>query len=155
MADAEENAGVIAPPPLIYAGFLAIGAGLELLVPTDLFPAGPRYAMGSLMVLIAGLILVAALARFHRAATPVEPWKPATAIVRTGPYAWSRNPIYVAMVIASGGIAILADSLWMLALLVPTVAAIHFGVILREERHLEARFGQEYRDYKASVRRWI
>ncbi len=85
----------------------------------------------------------------------MEPWKPTTTIIRTGPYGWSRNPIYVAMTVASAGIAILANSLWMLALLVPTVAVVHYGVVLREERYLEARFGDAYREYRASVRRWI
>ena len=59
------------------------------------------------------------------------------------------------MAVAYAGISIAVDSLWMLALLVPTLAVIRAGVIGREERYLERKFGDEYQRYKASVRRWL
>jgi protein-S-isoprenylcysteine O-methyltransferase Ste14 len=76
-------------------------------------------------------------------------------IVRTGPYRFSRNPIYLAFSLFQLGIAIWINSLWLLATLVGAVALIHSIVIRREEQYLEQRFGAEYLDYKASVRRWL
>jgi protein-S-isoprenylcysteine O-methyltransferase Ste14 len=81
--------------------------------------------------------------------------KPTTVIVRTGPYRLSRNPIYLAFSLFQLGIAIWANSLWLVATLVGAVALIHYLVIPREEQHLERRFGTEYLDYKRSVRRWL
>jgi protein-S-isoprenylcysteine O-methyltransferase Ste14 len=81
--------------------------------------------------------------------------KPTIAIVRTGPYRFSRYPIYLAFSLFQLGIAIWANSLWLVATLVEAVALIHYVVIPREEEDLERKFGAEYLDYKRSVRRWL
>ncbi len=73
----------------------------------------------------------------------------------SGPYRFTRNPIYLGMTIIFTGIAIAADSIWVLALLVPVLVIMNIGVIMREERYLEGKFGEDYRQYKASVRRWL
>ncbi len=96
-----------------------------------------------------------AVAKFRAAGTPVPASKPTTAIVRTGPYRFSRNPIYLAFSVLQVGIAIWVNSLWLLATLAGALALIHYVVIPREEQYLERRFGAEYLDYKASVRRWL
>jgi len=81
--------------------------------------------------------------------------QPATAIVRTGPYRFSRNPIYLAFFALHLGLAISVNSLWLVATLVATVAILALVVVPREERYLTERFDREYLDYKASVRRWL
>ena len=81
--------------------------------------------------------------------------KPTTAIVRTGPYRFSRNPIYLAFSLLQLGIAVWVNSWWLVATLAAAIAIIHYVVVPQEERYLEARFGAEYPDYKASVRRWL
>jgi protein-S-isoprenylcysteine O-methyltransferase Ste14 len=81
--------------------------------------------------------------------------KPTTAIVRTGPYRFSRNPIYLAFSLLQLGIAVWLNSWWLVATLAAAVALVHYIVIQREEQYLEARFGAEYRDYKVAVRRWM
>jgi protein-S-isoprenylcysteine O-methyltransferase Ste14 len=107
-------------------------------------------------LLAAGIALFAgSAARFRAAGTPVPARKPTTAIVRTGPYRFSRNPIYLAFSLIHLGIASWANSVWLLATLVGAVALIHYVVIRREERYLERLFGAEYLAYKASVRRWL
>jgi protein-S-isoprenylcysteine O-methyltransferase Ste14 len=93
--------------------------------------------------------------QFRAAGTPVPGNKPTTVIVRTGPYRLSRNPIYLAFSLLHLGIAIWVNSLWLIATLIATVALMALVVIPREERYLERRFGAEYLDYKASVRRWL
>ncbi|HEV8615619.1 MAG TPA: isoprenylcysteine carboxylmethyltransferase family protein, partial [Methylomirabilota bacterium] len=86
---------------------------------------------------------------------PVPARKPTTVIVRTGPYRFSRNPIYLAFSLLQLGIAIWTNSVWLLATLVGAVALIHYVVIPREEQYLERRFGAQYLSYKVSVRRWL
>lgn len=149
--------GVIALPPLIYLAFLAAGVMLEAVLPTPwsdaLRPA--RYVAGGLLVL-AGVVLGAlGTRRFRAAGTNIPPTLPATTLVVSGPYRWSRNPMYLAMTLIYAGIAVAAGSLWTLALLVPALLLIRNGVIAREEAYLERKFGEPYRLYKASVRRWL
>jgi len=92
---------------------------------------------------------------FRAAGTPVPARKPTTMIVRTGPYRFSRNPIYLAFSLLQLGISIWVNSVWLLATLAGAVALIHYVVIRREEQYLERRFSAQYLDYKASVRRWL
>jgi protein-S-isoprenylcysteine O-methyltransferase Ste14 len=93
--------------------------------------------------------------KFQAAGTPVPARKPTTVIVRTGPYRFSRNPIYLAFSLFQLGIAMWVNSLWLLATLVGAVTLMHCVVIPREEQYLERRFGAEYLDYRRSVRRWL
>ena len=107
------------------------------------------------LVAVAIALFSYSVAKFRAAGTPVPARKPTTVIVRTGPYRFSRNPIYLAFSVFQLGIAIWVDSLWLLATLVAAMALIHYVVIPREEQYLERRFGAQYLDYKASVRRWL
>jgi protein-S-isoprenylcysteine O-methyltransferase Ste14 len=146
---------VIAPPPLIFLAGLVVGFGLEALLPGSEVPGAVRWVLGG-ATLLAGLALQTTfIAAFSRKGTAVEPWKPTTAIVTTGPYRLTRNPAYLGMALIYVGIALLADSLWVLAPLPLVIAAIDRGVIAREERYLERKFGREYLDYKQRARRWI
>jgi protein-S-isoprenylcysteine O-methyltransferase Ste14 len=151
----ENSAGVVAPPPLIFLGGLAIGFGLEALLPGSSVPNAVQWVGGGLLVL-AGLALLLAFERAFKAKdTAVEPWKPSTAVVTSGPYRFTRNPGYLGMALVYTGIALLADAWWPLAVLPLVLLVIDRGVIAREERYLERLFGQEYTDYRASVRRWL
>ena len=146
MASDGDTPGVIAPPPLLFLGALATGLALDfglLRVPTGL-PRSLRLGAGAAFAVLAAALLAAALGRFRRAGTAVEPWRPSTALVTDGVYRLTRNPIYLAM-----------DSVVAVALLPPLLALVQFGVVSREERCLERRFGDEYRRYRASVRRWM
>jgi protein-S-isoprenylcysteine O-methyltransferase Ste14 len=146
--------GVIAPPPLIFVGALAVGFGLEALLPSASLPGALRW-LGGVLVL-AGLTLMGSfVSSFRRANTAVDPGKPTTAIVTSGPYRLTRNPGYLGMALVYTGIALLAGALWTLVALLPALAVIDRAVIAREERYLEAKFGQDYLAYKARVRRWV
>ena len=101
------------------------------------------------------LIMPFVLLRFKEAKTNFDLRKPTTRIITTGPYRFSRNPSYVSLTMLYLGIAIAADSVWVLAGLIPTLVVMHYGVILREEEYLEAKFGEEYLRYKRSVPRWL
>ena len=150
-----DTAGVRVPPPLIYLAGLAVGFGLEVLLPGTSLPGVVRWVLGGL-AFAAGLGLGASFnTAFARKGTAVEPWKPTTAIVTTGPYQLTRNPAYLAMALMYIGIALLGDALWALVPLPVVIAVIDRAVIAREERYLERKFGREYLDYKATARRWI
>ena len=157
MSDSDDNAGVIAPPPLLYGAALAAGLALDFLVlrvPTGV-PAAVRFGLATAGVLAALVLIGGALIGFRRAGTPAEPWQASTAIVTDGVYGYTRNPMYVAMTLFYAAMALAADSLITLVLLIPLLLVVHYGVVLREERYLERKFGDPYRRYKSAVRRWI
>ncbi len=153
-----DTPGVIAPPPLIYLAGLALGLGADWLFALPALPE--RDAAGSLWLGIAlgafGLLLILwAGGRFIGAGTPLPPHRPATVLVTEGPYRRSRNPIYLGLGLIYLGVVCATVSLGALVLLPVVILVMEFGVIRREERYLERRFGQAYRDYKSRVRRWI
>ena len=152
---ADTSAGVVAPPPLIFLSGLLLGIALEALLPGTDVPAAIRWPLGVLLLAGGAALQTSFLRLFARARTPVEPWKPTTSLVTSGPYRFTRNPAYLGMVLLYAGIALLADALWPFATLVPALVVMQFGVIVREERYLTRLFGAEYVAYKARVRRWI
>jgi len=150
-----DNPGVITHPPFLYAGALAAGALLDLLVPLPIMAPGAGMTPG-LALIVAGLALGGwCVWLFYRAGTNAPTHKPETAIVVDGPYRFSRNPMYVGVTALSVGVALWANSYWMLGLLMPTLVIMNIAVIEREERYLAAKFGDEYLAYKARVRRWL
>ncbi|MCH8096986.1 MAG: isoprenylcysteine carboxylmethyltransferase family protein [Proteobacteria bacterium] len=151
----KDTAGVIAPPPVIYLAFLSIGFGADALWPVAVLPQGPRYAAGTAAIALGLALGFAAIHQFRRHDTSFKPHEPSTALIAEGPYRYSRNPIYLALSLVYAGIAIAADGPWTLALLVPLMVVLHYGVIIREERYLERKFADAYRRYKATVRRWV
>lgn len=112
-------------------------------------------SFGALIVALAITLFIWSIRTFHSAHTPVPGNQPTTAIVTVGPYRFSRNPIYVAFSVFQLGIAVGINSAWLLVTLLPAIALMSFVVIPREERYLNARFGEEYSRYRASVRRWL
>jgi len=146
---------VIAPPPLIFLAALLLGFILQALLPAPSLAPALQLALG-VPLLIAGGVLAATFVRaFRRAGTPIAPSHPARRLVTCGPYRISRNPGYLGMTLTCAGIAFVSDALWLLAPLAVAVLVVDHGVIAREERHLVATFGDEYRRYRATVRRWV
>ena len=150
-----DTAGVIAPPPVIYLTSLVIGLVLRALVPTPFLPRGLAFMLGAILIAIAVWLSVWGVRVMHRAGTSEKTSLPTTALVTTGPFRYSRNPLYVSLTLGYLGIAVAAQSLWALALLIVVLAVMLRGVIGREERYLERRFGEDYLRYKGRVRRWI
>lgn len=150
-----DNAGVIAPPPLIYLGSLGIGFGLDAVIGTGSLPSRVALPVGAASIIAGVGLLGSFLSSFQRARTPVDPYSPSRAIVTDGPYRLTRNPAYLGMALTYAGIAIVSNAPWALVPLPVTVAVIDRGVIAREERYLERKFGTAYTDYKRRVRRWI
>ena len=152
---APDNPGVVAPPPLIYAGALALGLVANKLYPMAFLPRAVSRVLG-LPLIFGGLAIgLLGFREMRRAETNVDPYKPATAIVTEGPYRFTRNPLYVGMTLVYSGITALFNALPAAMLLPLALAVMRRGVIEREERYLERKFGDEYLAYKARVRRWL
>jgi protein-S-isoprenylcysteine O-methyltransferase Ste14 len=144
----------LARPPAIYLAAIVTGLVLHFTRP---IPFVPSLAMpfGAMIAVFAATLFIWSIRTFHSAGTPVPGNRPTTAIVRVGPYRFSRNPIYLAFSLFQTGIALWVNDAWILATLLPAICVMSFVVIPREERYLEVRFGEEYIRYKASVRRWL
>jgi protein-S-isoprenylcysteine O-methyltransferase Ste14 len=158
MTDPAEDRGprVVVLPPVLFALTLMAGIALQWTSPLPLWDARwPRWVLGAVL-LVAGLAFARWAERaMHRAGTHVRADRPSTAIVLDGPFRYTRNPLYLSVAAGFTVIALLANSSWFLLLLVPMALVLHFGIVLREERYLEAKFGEPYRAFRRRVRRYF
>jgi protein-S-isoprenylcysteine O-methyltransferase Ste14 len=153
--DTDSSDAAVRPP---FAWLLALAAGIaaDRLYRLPFVPASvPRAWAGVAIFAIGFALAIWAIVTIRKAGTQVETWKPTTAIVANGPYRFTRNPIYLGMMLALVGLAIILDSLWLLAMLLPFYLVIRYGVVAREEAYLERKFGDVYLGYKSRVRRWL
>jgi protein-S-isoprenylcysteine O-methyltransferase Ste14 len=142
---------------LTYLVFLGLGLVANLYYPL------PFLSSGTTVLLILGLVTVAiglavgaaALRAMKRAGVSPLPWRAPGKLVVDGPFRFSRNPLYISLTVMYLGIAVTANTLWPLAFLVFAMVIVDRETILKEEKFLEKKFGEEYRSYKARVRRWI
>lgn len=150
-----DNPGVVAPPPLIYAGtlVLALLANRRLRIP--FLPRGLVRTLGWFMFAGGFLVGLLGFSEVRRAGSNVDPRQPATTVVTEGPYRFTRNPMYLGFTLMYVGISALANAPLPLLLLPGIQQLMKRGVIEREERYLERKFGEEYLQFKESVRRWI
>lgn len=141
-------------PPFVFLGALMIGAAVNWIKPMPARP--PQWGGLGVIFSIAAVALVAwswlALKRQH---TDVRPWKPTTAIVRDGPYALTRNPIYLGFALLQVGIGLWSDALAIVLMTIPAIVATNNWVIAREEAYLLRKFGAPYAQYLTQVRRWL
>jgi protein-S-isoprenylcysteine O-methyltransferase Ste14 len=153
-SDSSEIPHVIAPPPLIYGIPLLIGLVLQHFRPLAFLPPPWAHLLGPICVAL-GLVGLPALVAFRRAGTHPEPWRPVTALVVSGPYRLTRNPMYLGFTLLYLGVSLWVNSAWPLFALPLVLWTVHRGVVLREEAYMEHRFGEAYRAYRARVRRWL
>ena len=153
-----DHAEVAIMPPLLFLGALALGILLSFIVPIGPTPGSANplaLTVGITFVLIGFALVALSVRNFRLAGTSVVPSEPATALVATGPYRITRNPIYIGFVLAYFGFAVMLTSMWVLLLLIPVMLVLQRGVVLHEEAYLERQFGEAYRKYKARVPRWL
>ena len=150
-----DNPGVIAPPPLIYAGALLAGLLANRLYRVRFLPPGLSRSLGWPSVAAGLAIGLLGFREMKRAGTNVQTRKPTTTIVEAGPYRYTRNPLYVGMTLMYAGFTARANALPAALLLPAVLTVMRRGVIEREEHYLERKFGDEYLRYKGRVRRWI
>jgi protein-S-isoprenylcysteine O-methyltransferase Ste14 len=156
MSDTAGTANVIIRPPIAWALAVLAALALQWLVPLPFMPAAvPEGWIGGAVFAIALALAAWAIATITQAGSNVPTNMPTTTIVDTGPYRFTRNPIYLGMFLGLVGLAIAFDSLWLLVALVPFALVIRYCVVAREEAHLERKFGPAYLRYRSRVRRWL
>lgn len=155
MATLADNPGVVAKPPLLYGAALSVVLVLRWLWPMPIFGDAAALWPGLALVVFSVGVMLWGGATMHAAGTSVNPGLPTTAIVTSGPFRISRNPLYVSLTLLYFGLILAFNTWWGIILLVPLLLVMHFGVVLREERYLEQKFGDEYRRYKTKVARYL
>jgi len=156
VSNTADTANVIIRPPIAWALAVLAALALQWLMPLPFMPAAvPAGWVGGAVFAIALALAAWAIATITRAGSNVPTNMPSTTIVDTGPYRFTRNPIYLSMFLGLVGLAIAFDNLWLLVVLAPFALVIRYGVVAREEAYLESKFGDAYRLYRSRVRRWI
>ena len=141
-------------PPIIFLGSILLGIALNWAWLLPFRPATLRL-LGPLLTLCAVLLFLLSYLEFRAAGTSVRGSKRSSTIVRTGPYRFSRHPIYLSFTLFVLGLSVWLNNLWLLLTLIPAVGIIAAVVIPREEKFLDRTFGDQYSSYKATVRRWL
>ena len=155
MTAKQDSANVLGSPPVVLLALLAGGGLIHLLVPVDVYPGSFPNVVGLPLIAAAIVLFMLSVREFSRQGTPVRGSEPVAVVVASGPYRFSRNPIYLSMLLLEVGIALMVNSVWILAAVALMFAYLSLGVIAREELYLAEKFGDEYLRYKAGVRRWI
>jgi protein-S-isoprenylcysteine O-methyltransferase Ste14 len=151
----QDSARVFVPPPFIYVAVFLVALLLERWVPLRPLPREPSRIGALVCAALWALLMLPAFALFLAKRTGVFPVTPATALVTTGPYRFTRNPMYLGLVFLYLAVALWFDVAWALILLPIVVVVVQLAVIRREEAYLERRFGEDYRSYRRRVRRWF
>ena len=154
----QDYADVVVKPPILFLGAIALGCLISWIVPLgpELGSANARaLAAGGALALVGLALFILSVREFSRVGTSVVPGEPSTLLLNSGPYRYTRNPIYISFVIFYFGMAIMLTSAWMLLLLIPVLIVLQRGVIEREEAYLQSKFGDAYRKYQARVPRWL
>ncbi len=143
-------------PPLAYGVLLVATALVHVFVSIRVLPAGSvQFAVGLPVIALSLAIFVWAFAALRSVGEHPEPGRPTETITTTGPYAFSRNPIYVGFTLLAAGIGLSVNSAWMIAGVPLSLGVVWWGTVLREERYLQSKFGESYLAYKRRVPRWL
>ena len=157
MSDPAERPNRRPWPPIIYgaAVIASIALGFVLPLPLEWLAWGLRLTAGMALIAAAVAFEIRASRAMKAAATTIMPHRRSSHLVTSGPFAWSRNPLYVGLLVASAGVGLVAGSLWALVALPLEWALLRWGAVLPEEQYLAAKFGAAYTDYTGRVRRWL
>ena len=155
MATSTDKPGVAAPPPLLYGGAFVLVLVFRWFWPMPIFSHAVALWPSLALVVLAVGIAAWGIRTMQAAGTNVNPALPTTAIVASGPFRFSRNPLYLALTLLYLGLTLAFDTWWGIVVLVPVLIIMHRGVVLREERYLEQKFGETYRQYRSKVRRYL
>jgi protein-S-isoprenylcysteine O-methyltransferase Ste14 len=147
------NPGLLRPP-IVFLAAILVGIVLNWAWPLRFRPS-ILWWLGPLFTGCAVLLFMLSFREFRAAGTSVRGSIPSAAIVRTGPYRFSRNPIYLSFTLLVLGLSVWLNNLWLVVTLVPAAGLIAAVVIPREEQFLERKFPEQYASYKAKVRRWL
>ena len=143
-------------PPVLVGGMLLIGVLIHYSLWTvSLLPTVLARVLGVVVFLSAGILAHFAQLAMKRVGTPVLPTQPTLALATDGPYRFSRNPLYIAAIGVYLGVTLWVNGLAPLLLMMPMTWLLHWGIVLREERYLQTKFGNAYQSYQMTVPRWL
>lgn len=151
-----KDIGGVLPPPLIFVALLLLSIALHWIAPMHI-PGKyhwVRYPIGAHLIIVAGALALRAYHLMRKHKTPVDFSNPTRVIITEGPFRYTRNPLYLSLLMLFLGIAIALNSLWFIPFFVCMFAMFN-AIAKKEEAYLEARFGEVYSKYRKSVRRWL
>lgn len=151
----DRGAGVFIPPPLLFVVGFAVALVVDRWLPLRLSGGGVRASVGWGIVALGVLLSGAGLYEFFRAKTTIIPHHPASRLVTTGAYRFSRNPMYGGLTLVYFGIAMVMGTLWPVVVLPVVLWTLYRMVVRREEAYLSQKFGEAYESYRQRVRRWL
>ena len=154
-SEGPDHAGVAFHPPIMLGACLLAGFGLRALIQLSFVPRAIALLFGAFIVVLAFCLFFWAVVTMRRSGASIPTNKPTTVIVIEGPYQYSRNPIYLSMILLLIGVGVWSNSLWFLILAAVGWTLLSRSVIAREETYLSRKFGSEYESYKSLVRRWL
>ena len=155
MSQPQDNPGVRVPPPALYALALLGGYVINRWWPLPVGDGVWPHALAWALVVLWLLVTVISIGNFRRWRTSIVPVRPATALVISGPYRFTRNPMYVGLTALTVALSLFLDTWWAMVLLMPVLLVVRVFVIAPEERYLQRRFGADYVAYTQRVRRWL
>lgn len=155
VANPTDHSGVRFPPPLIYIGVFAVGLFLQHFFPVSVLSGELGRALALICIGIGVIFIVWSISLFRHARTSLVPVKPSTALVTSGPYRCTRNPMYLGLACLYVGLALWFAIFWAVILFPIVIVVVQYYVIAREERYLERKFAEDYLNYKVRVRRWL
>lgn len=150
-----DRANVIVFPPLLFLGTFAVSLLLRFLFPTPLLPTTTALLIGLPVALAGVVLLLLGFREMLQHKTTINPGGITTTIVSQGIYRYTRNPMYIALTVVYVGVSIATNAWWGFLLIIPLLLLVQKGIIEREESYLTRKFGDEYLNYKANVRRWV
>jgi len=145
---------IAAPSPILFVLTLIAGAVLDRLRPVGTVPRPWNRVVGIVSFALGSVLFVAAVRAMRRHETSPAHEDTPPALITSGPFRYTRNPIYVGNCLQHIGVALLLNNGWAVALTAPLMAYLD-RVVTREEAYLEERFGEEFRDYSTEVSRWV
>lgn len=150
-----DHANVRFPPPLIHLAAVVVAVGIADAFPLALPATALLAGIGAGLLILSLFIAASAFRQFARSENPVPPNQPVNDLMDGGPFRFTRNPLYLALALLHAGIGLVSGEAWVLLTLLPALLVVRYYVIAREEAYLARRFGQDYLDYLARVRRWF
>jgi len=151
-----DNPGVVLLPPIIYLVPLFVGIALRFWKHFPLLPDNSfSVPLGLVLTFVGAFLMFTAVGTFKKFGEEPDPRESTYNMVVSGPFKYSRNPMYLAFTIIYIGVTVAVNTWWLLIFLPFVLWVMHKGVILREEAYLERKFGKDYLDYKSTTNRWL
>lgn len=152
----ERGANVRFPPPLVYLAFILSGVGIRYAIQLPDPADGFIMRAAGIAIVLAGLwLIVEAWKLFKRTGQDPAPWTPSPEMVLSGPYRFTRNPMYVGLTCIQVGLGMALNNLWISLFAALSLLVVHFIAVVPEEKYLTEKFGESYIGYLIKVRRYL